>query len=151
MEVRMATARAGGRSVETPAESVDGRWLIETQWLPDESGGLSHVTTLFAVVPKRIDAGRYRIAAVGFNDPLYYGDRLQREFDASDAVANPAAWDDTRVLDRGDAYWLSLSRAAGPAAQAEAARDWLQARFAGLRVSACVVERPRPVGARPPR
>lgn len=139
----MATALAGGRQRRAPLAGVDGRWLIETQWLPDESGGLCHVTTLYAVVPKCASVGRYRIVGGGFNDPLYYGGRLEREFDPTAAISCPAGWDDTRVLDRGDAFWLSLSRAAGPAGQAEAARQWLQARFAGLRVSVRVVGRAR--------
>ena len=115
--------------------AMPGRLLIETQWLPDESGGMCHVTTLFAVVPKCSAARRYRISGVGFDDPVHYGKRLQLEFDPSNAVVCAAGWDDTRVLDRGDTYWLSLSRAAGPAAAAEGAKAWLQARFAGLRVS----------------
>lgn len=137
----MATAWRSSRGADPPAASVDGRWLIETQWLPDATGGARHVTTLYAVVPKCGKAERYRLDAAGFRDPLYYGERLEREFDARYAVTSPATWDDTRVLDRGDAYWLSLSRAAGPAGQAEAARSWLQARFAGLRVSASIVGR----------
>jgi hypothetical protein len=147
----MATARTSKRRADAPSAPVDGRWLIETQWLPDESGGMCHVTTLYAVVPKCPGAGRYRIAASGFNDPLYYGERLERVFEPGRAVASVAGWDDTRVLDRGDAYWLSLSRAAGPAAAAEGARAWLQARFAGLRICASVVERARtpPVGVEP--
>lgn len=144
----MATALRKGRDAGPPAASVDGHWLIETQWLPDASGGACHVTTLYAVVPKCGNAGRYRLAAAGFHDPLHYGDGLEREFDASSAVTSPATWNDTRVLDRGDAYWLSLSRAAGPAEQAEAARSWLQSRFTGLRVSACVVGRAARMGAR---
>lgn len=118
-----------------PSLPVAGRWLIETQWLPDDAGSLSHVTTLYAVVPKCPPANRYRLAADGFRDPLYYGDRIEMEFDARRAVAGSAGWDDTRALDRGDCYWVSLSRAAGPAAQAEAARTWLQLRFAGLRIA----------------
>jgi len=144
----MASALRSSRDGDPPAASVDGRWLIETQWLPDATGGACHVTTLYAVVPKCRNAGRYRLAAAGFHDPLYYGERLEREFDVRSAVTSPATWDDTRVLDRGDAYWLSLSRAAGPAGQAEAARSWLQSRFVGLRVSACIVDRAERNGAR---
>lgn len=116
------------------AGSIDGGWLIETQWLPDESTGLAHVTTLYAVVPRHCGAGGYRVSGRGFLDPLHYGDRLDMAFDAGSVVSVPAAWDDTRPLDRGDSFWLPLSRCRGPAAQADDARKWLQARFAGIRI-----------------
>lgn len=130
-------AEAGERSATRTASRIDGSWLIETQWRPDEAGsGLAHVTSLYVVVPKRVDACWYRLGADGFRDPLHYGSRVSREFDPRSAISAASDWRDAPVLDRGDSYWLCLSRAAGPASQADAARQWLQARFAGLRVCA---------------
>lgn len=138
----MSDPASADLAAELPTAPAAGRWLIETQWLPDDAGGMSHVTTLYAVVPKHDGAARYRLCADGFRDPLHYCGWIEAEFDAGSAIAVPATWDDTRVLDRGASYWVSLSRAAGPASQAEAARDWLQSRFAGL----CV--RALPLGSR---
>lgn len=122
--------------VEQPLlASVKGSWLIETRWTPGELGDLVHVTTLYAVIPKCKGARRYRLSAEGFRDPLHYGSGADLDFDSLAATAEPVDWSDTRVLDRGEAFWLVLSRAAGPGAQAEPAREWLQRRFAGLRVS----------------
>ena len=119
--------------------AIGGGWLIETQWLSGQGEGVAHVTTLYAVVPKRPGARAYRVRGRGLCDPLHYGERIDAALDVAAAVAAPASWDDPRPLDRGDSLWLPLSRSTGPAAQAEAARQWLQARFSGLVIETSVV------------
>jgi hypothetical protein len=117
-------------------EWSEGSWLIETQWRPDAAGAAEHVTTLYAVVHKVASATRYRVEATGFDDPLHYGSCFRRSFDAQASVPASADWSDTSILDRGDAYWICLSRAVGPGSEAEQARRWLAARFRGLRIRA---------------
>jgi hypothetical protein len=133
------TAEAASLVDDPVPPAIDGGWLIETQWLSEQGAGVAHVTTLYAVVPKRPGARAYRVRGRGLRDPLHYGERIDAALDAAAAVAVPASWDDPRPLDRGDSFWLPLSRSTGPAAQADAARQWLQARFGGLLIETSVV------------
>ena len=61
----MATALAGGRQRRAPLAGVDGRWLIETQWLPDESGGLCHILDRETLEP------RFQHSAPGVNKLVF--------------------------------------------------------------------------------
>ncbi|KNZ32822.1 MAG: hypothetical protein AD742_08885 [Methylibium sp. NZG] len=131
--------------------TVAGRYATETQVT-----GMRYTAAAYAVLPHVAGGVWYTVIGTGFHDKAYYGQHVSLTFAAARAVARlhdglddhhsrqGHLGDSARVQDRGDAFWVCLSRVSGPLAELDDAVAGFEARFGGMAIEAQVSVRATP-------